>query len=78
MSLSKLSAKLSDSRNSINEIANKLLNEIKVVDVNLLNDKVKKNIKDFFEIVNCNNVSYDDERIVHVANQDEAKRLQSK
>lgn len=63
---------------ALTKLQTNFLNEIKVVDVNLLNDKVKKNIKDFFEIVNCNNVSYDDERIVHVANQDEAKRLQSK
>lgn len=78
MSLSKLSAKLSGSRDSINEVANELSSEFRVVDVDLLNDRVEKNVKDLFEIVDCNNVSYDDERIVHVADQDEAERLQSK
>lgn len=78
LSLSKLSAKLSGSRDSINEVANELSSEFRVVDVDLLNDRVEKNVKDLFEIVDCNNVSYDDERIVHVADQDEAERLQSK
>jgi len=78
LSLSKLSAKLPGSRDSINEVANEFSSEFRVVDVDLLNDRVKKSVKDLFETVDCDDVSYDDERIVRVADQDEAERLQSK
>lgn len=78
MSLGKLGAKLPGPRGSINGVADEPPSESRVVDVGLLNDRVEEGVKGLFGTVGCGDASYGGGRIVRVADQDEAGRLQSK
>lgn len=78
MLLGKLGAKLLGPRDSINGVADEAPSEARVVDVGLLKNRVEKSVKGLFETVDCDDASYDGGRIVRVADQDEAGKLQSK